>query len=107
VLIGLLLIAATVANGVVMWPRVHGAVVLVAGTPVRATPAPLGDSLFNLPEGTADRILGEHQDFVFVQIKPDIRGWVARASIAAVVPVDRQGGRFLAAALLSRRRRCR
>lgn len=85
-LIGLLLIASTVANGLVMWPRLERAIVLVAGTPVRATPAPLGESLFTLPEGAAVKMLGEHQDFVLVQIKPETRGWIARASIATVVP---------------------
>jgi len=85
-LVGLLLIGSTVAHGLVLWPRLQRAIVLVAGTPVRATPAPLGEPLFTLPEGATVKMLGEHQDFVFVQINPETRGWVARASIAAVVP---------------------
>lgn len=85
-LLGLLLIGSTVANGLVLWPRLQRAIVLVTGTPVRATPAPLGESLFTLPEGATVTMLGEHQDFVFVQIKPETRGWVARARIATVVP---------------------
>jgi type IV secretory pathway VirB2 component (pilin) len=85
-LIGVLLVASTVANGLVLWPRLQRAIVLVAGTPVRATPALLGEPLFTLPEGAAVRLLGEHQDFVLVQIKPGTRGWIARASIATVLP---------------------
>jgi hypothetical protein len=86
VLMGMLLIGLTVANGVVLWPRLHRAIVLVAGTPIRATPAPLGEPLLTVPEGTAVKMLGAHQDFVFVEVKPTVRGWVSRASIAAVIP---------------------
>jgi hypothetical protein len=86
VLVGLLLIGVTVAQGIVMWPRLQRAVVLVAAAPVRATPAPLGDTLFTLPEGSAVQVLGAHQDFLFVQIKPGTRGWISRASIATVLP---------------------
>jgi tetratricopeptide (TPR) repeat protein len=86
VAIGIALLGLTVANGIVEWPRLHVAVVLVADTPVRATPAPMGDTLFSLPEGQTVRILGEHEDFMFVQIKTTARGWVSRASLATVVP---------------------
>ena len=86
VVTGIALLGLTVANGIVEWPRLHVAVVLAAGTAVRATPAPMGDTLFTLPEGQIVRILGEHEDFVFVQIKKANRGWVSRASLATVVP---------------------
>jgi len=86
VVIGLLLMGVTIAQGIVLWPRLQRAIVLVAATPVRATPAPLGDPLFTLPEGAEVKLLGEHQDFVFVEIKPTTRGWVSRASLATVVP---------------------
>lgn len=85
-LIGIALLGLTVANGMVAWPRLHAAVVLVAATPVRATPAPLGDPLFTLPEGQTLRVLGGHEDFVFVQVNAAARGWVSRASLATVAP---------------------
>ncbi len=84
--VGMALLGVTVANGIVVWPKLNSAIVLVAGTPMRATPAPLGDTLVTLPEGETLRILGEHQDFVFVQIGNADRGWVSRASVASVVP---------------------
>jgi hypothetical protein len=46
----------------------------------------MGDTLFTLLEGQTVRILGEHEDFVFVQIETADRGWVSRASLATVVP---------------------
>lgn len=86
VVTGIALLGLTIANGIIEWPRLHVAVVLAAGTAVRATPAPMADTLFTLPEGQIVRILGEHEDFVFVQIKKANRGWVSRASLATVVP---------------------
>lgn len=84
--VGVAMLGLTAANTIVEWPRLHAAVVLVASTEVRATPAPMGDALFTLPEGQTVRILGEHEDFVFVQVTTAARGWVARASLANVVP---------------------
>ena len=84
--VGIALLGLTLANGIVVWPRLHASIVLLAGAPVRATPAPLGDVLFTLPEGQTVRIAGEHEDFVFVQINAESRGWVSRASIATLVP---------------------
>ena len=84
--LGIALLGLAVANGIVEWPRLHEAIVLIPGTPVRAAPAPMGDTLFTLPEGQTVRILGEHEDFVFMQIKTADGGWVSRASLATVVP---------------------
>jgi len=83
---GVALLGLTIVNGVIEWPRLHAAVVLVAGTPARATPAPMAEPLFSLPEGQTVRLLGEHEDFVFVQVTTGDRGWVSRASLATVVP---------------------
>ncbi len=84
--VGIAMLGLTAANAIVEWPRLHAAVVLAASTSVRATPAPMGDALFTLPEGQTVRILGEHEDFVFVQVTTAASGWVARASLATVVP---------------------
>jgi hypothetical protein len=83
---GLTLLGLTIANGILEWPRLHCAVVLVAGASVRATPAPMGDALFALPEGDTVNLLGEHEEFVLVRNQAGAQGWVARASIASVVP---------------------
>jgi len=84
--VGIALLGATLAQGMVEWPRLQATIVLVADTPVRATPAPMGDALFTLSEGQTVKISGEHEDFVFVQINADSRGWVTRASVATVLP---------------------
>ncbi len=83
---GFALLGLAAANAVIEWPKLHAAVVLVAGAPVRATPTLMGEALFELPEGETVKIIGEHEDFLFVQVKPAARGWISRASLAAVVP---------------------
>ncbi len=83
---GVLCIALTVANAAVIWPRLQAAVVLTADAPVRATPAPMGDQLFQLPEGDTVRIEAQHEDFLFVRTAQGREGWVARAAVGFVVP---------------------
>jgi hypothetical protein len=83
--LGIALIALTVANGVVLWPLLHEAVVLTAA-PVRVAPVPMGDPLFVLPEAETVKITGEHDEFVLIETRAGRSGWVARANIAAIVP---------------------
>jgi hypothetical protein len=83
--LGIALIALTVANGVVLWPLLHEAVVLTAAA-VRVAPVPMGDPLFVLPEAETVKITAEHDEFVLVETRAGRSGWVARANIAAVVP---------------------
>jgi hypothetical protein len=84
--IGIALIGTTVASGLVVWPKLHEAVVLTAATPVRVSPVPMGDQLFVLPEAETVRMTAEHEGFVLVQTKAGRRGWVSRANLAPVVP---------------------
>jgi hypothetical protein len=83
---GALCVALTAANVVVIAPRLQAAVVLSAPAPVRATPAPMGDELFEMREGDTVRVEAEHEDFVFVRTAEGREGWVARAGVAFVVP---------------------
>jgi hypothetical protein len=83
---GIALMVLTGCNAFVMWPLVHEAVVLTAATPVRVAPVPMGDPLFVLPEGETVRITTAHEDFVLIRTGAGRTGWVARASVAAVVP---------------------
>jgi hypothetical protein len=87
-LVGIALIGLTVANGVVLWPRLHEAVVIASETAVRVSPAPMGDPLFVLPEAETVRMTAEHEGFVLVQTRAGRTGWVARANLAPVVPFD-------------------
>jgi hypothetical protein len=84
--VGAALVAFTVGNGMVLWPKLHEAVILIAATPARASPVPMGDPLFVLPEAETVRITAEHEDFVLVRTRVGRTGWVSRANLAPVVP---------------------
>jgi hypothetical protein len=83
---GALCISLTVANGVALWPRLHGAVVITPDASVRATPAPMSDELFRISEGDTVRVEAEHEDFLFVRTAQAREGWVARAALGLVMP---------------------
>jgi hypothetical protein len=84
--IGVALIGSTVGNALVLWPKVHEAVVLTAATPVLVSPVPMGDQLFVLPEAETVRMTAEHEDFVLVHTQAGRSGWVSRANLVPVVP---------------------
>jgi type IV secretory pathway VirB2 component (pilin) len=84
--VGIALVAFTAANGVLLWPAVHEAVVITAATPARVSPVPMGDPLFVLPEAETVRITAEREDFVLVQTKAGRTGWVSRANLVPVIP---------------------
>ncbi len=84
--VGIALIGLTVGNGVVLWPKIHEAVVIAGATPVRVSPAPMGDPLFVLPEAETVKMRAEHEGFVLVQTRAGRTGWVSRADLAPVVP---------------------
>jgi hypothetical protein len=84
--VGAALVAFTVGNGMVLWPKLHEAVILTAATPARASPVPMGDPLFVLAEADTVKITAEHDDFALVRTRAGRTGWVSRANLAAVVP---------------------
>jgi hypothetical protein len=86
--VGMAMIGLTVANGVVVWPRLHEAVVIANKTAVRVSPAPMGDPLLVLPEAETVKMTAEHEGFVLVQTRDGRSGWAARASLAPVVPFE-------------------
>jgi hypothetical protein len=86
ILTGAALIALTASNAMLLWPRMHEAVVLVNQTPARVSPVPMGDTAFVLPEAETVTIAAEHEDFALVRTRRGLSGWVARASLGAVVP---------------------
>jgi hypothetical protein len=71
----------------VLWPKLHEAVILREATPARVAPVPMGDPLFVLPEAETVRITAEHEDFVLVRTRAGRAGWVLRANLAPVVPI--------------------
>ncbi len=85
-LVGAALVGFAVSNGLVLWPKLHEAVILTAAAPARASPVPMGDPLFTLPEAETVRITAEHDDFVLVQTRAGRTGWVSRANLVPVVP---------------------
>jgi hypothetical protein len=85
-LVGAALVGFTLSNGLVLWPKLHEAVILTAAAPARASPVPMGDPLFTLPEAETVRVTAEHDDFVLVRTRAGRTGWVSRANLAPVVP---------------------
>jgi hypothetical protein len=84
--VGAALVGFAVSNGLVLWPKLHEAVILTSAAPARASPVPMGDPLFTLPEAETVRIAAEHDDFVLVRTRAGRTGWVSRANLAPVVP---------------------
>lgn len=85
-LLGVALIALALSNATLVWPRMHEAVVLVNQTPVRVSPVPMGDTAFSLPEAETVTITAKHDDFILIRTRGGLSGWVARASLGAIVP---------------------
>ena len=86
VLIGGALLALAASNAMLLWPRMHEAVVLIDQTPARVTPVPMGDTAFILPEAETVTITAQHEEFAFIRTRDGLSGWVARANLGAVVP---------------------
>jgi hypothetical protein len=86
VLLGVALIALTVSNAMLLWPRMHEAVVLINQTPARVSPVPMGDTAFVLREAETVTITAEHEDFILIRTRGGLSGWVARANLGTVVP---------------------
>ncbi len=86
VLLGVVLISLTVSNAMLLWPRMHEAVVLINQTPARVTPAPMGDTAFVLREAETVTVTAEHEDFMLIRTRGGRSGWVARANVGTVVP---------------------
>lgn len=86
IVIGAALMALTASNAMLLWPRMHEAVILVNQTPVRVSPVPMGETAFVLPEAETVTITAEHEDFALIRTRRGLSGWVARANLGAVVP---------------------
>ena len=86
ILLGVALIALAASNAMLLWPRMHEAVVLIDQTPARVTPAPMGDTAFVLREADSVTMTAEHEDFILIRTGSGLSGWVARANLGAVVP---------------------
>jgi len=86
ILLGVILIALTGYNAMLLWPRVHEAVILVNQTPARVSPVPMGDAAFVLPEAETVTMTAQHEDFILVRTRNGLSGWVARANLGPVVP---------------------
>jgi hypothetical protein len=85
-LLGVALIALAASNAMLLWPRMHEAVVLINQTPARVSPVPMGDTSFVLREAETVTVTAEHEDFVLIRTRGGLSGWVSRANVGAVVP---------------------
>lgn len=84
--LGFSLLGISVASGIALWPVMHEAVVIVHSAPVRVSPVPIEQALFELPEGTIIGTEAEHDGFVLVRTSAGRTGWVPAANLAAIVP---------------------
>jgi hypothetical protein len=84
--LGVAQLALTTSSALLMWPRMHEAVVLIEQAPVRVAPVPMADTEFVLPEAESVTITAEHEDFMLIRTRGGLSGWVARADLGAVVP---------------------
>jgi hypothetical protein len=83
---GIALLGLMAGQCAVLWPALHSAVVVTAGAPVRVSPVPMGDPVFTLPEAEVVALTAEHDEFVLVRTAAGRTGWVARSSVAPVIP---------------------
>jgi hypothetical protein len=88
ILLGIALITLTASNAMLLWPRMHEAVVLIDQTSARVSPAPMADTAFGLREAQSVTMVAEHEDFILIRTGSGLSGWVARANLGAVVPPD-------------------
>jgi hypothetical protein len=80
------LIALTASNAMLLWPRMHEAIVLIDQTPARVSPVPMADTAFLLREAESVTMTAEHEDFMLIRNGSGLSGWVSRANLGAVVP---------------------
>jgi hypothetical protein len=76
----------TVSDAMLLWPRMHEAVILIDQTPARVSPVPMGDTAFVLREAETVTVTAEHEDFLLIRTRRGLSGWVARANLGTVVP---------------------
>ncbi len=86
IVLGVALIALCVSNAMLLWPRMHQAVVLIDQTPALVSPAPMADTSFVLREADSVTMAAEHEDFMLIRTGGGLSGWVSRANLGAVVP---------------------
>ena len=75
-----------IASGFTLWPTLHSAVVISPATPVRVSPVPMGESLFELPEAEMVRVIAAHEGFLLIETAKHGRGWVASSNVAPLIP---------------------
>ena len=85
ILVGITMAALTLCSAVVLAARLHNGIV-IAATPARVSPVPMGDPLFSLPEGEKVKITAEHEGFALVETRAGRSGWISDSSVAPLVP---------------------
>ncbi len=84
--VGFSVLGFSIASAMVQWPVMREAVLIVHSAPVRVSPVPIGDALFELPEATIVTTSAEHDGFILVRTAQGRTGWVPGANLAAIVP---------------------
>jgi tetratricopeptide (TPR) repeat protein len=66
-LLGVALMTLTASNAMLLWPRMHEAVILIDQTSARVSPAPMADTAFVLREAESVSVTAEHEDFILIR----------------------------------------
>ena len=85
-LLGTPLVGFAVCHAIALRPLVHGAVVIRGPAPVRASPVPMADELYSLPEAEAVRIDATRPDYLLITDARGKAGWVSRSQVEPIVP---------------------
>lgn len=86
VALGVALLAVPAVQGALLWPTLNAAVVVAQEAPVTATPVPIAEPLFVLPEAQTVTVSAEYESFALIKTPIGRTGWVAAAKLARVVP---------------------
>jgi hypothetical protein len=84
--LGISFLSLTIAGAITQWPIMHEAVVVTRSAPVRVSPVPIAEQLFELPEATIVSTSTEHDGFLLVRTAEGRTGWVPSANLAPIVP---------------------
>ena len=84
-LLGLCMLALSVANAVALWAIMHEAVVIARSAQVRVSPVTMEEPIFLLPEASVVQMSAEHDGFVLVRAATGQTGWVPSADLAPIL----------------------
>ena len=87
-LVGVPLVAFAVGHALGLRPLLHTAVVVGGPAAVQASPVPMADTLFSLPEASSVAIVATRPDYLLISAPTGASGWIPRAHLVPVLPPE-------------------